>query len=183
MDRAELLDKVLAYYAGSYDIVRTGSDNGLAATAVFHEHGVGFMLIRKAEMWSADRHEYAWFYTAPHLTLADCEKWSKEALDAGLQLVDPKEGHMSTAISAIFICDSADAEAVEKLKKTKFRKDFQFGLKGWTALHTAVVELGADRVTSNGEGRNERIFLSSVLHPKKKRHILRDVFKWMRELI
>ena len=44
-----------------YDIVRIEEQgNPLAVKAAFHEHGTGYLLVKKAELWTADRHEYLW---------------------------------------------------------------------------------------------------------------------------
>lgn len=168
MDRKTYLDRVMDRYEGCYDVERSEtSADGLAAICEYHEHDVGYAVIRKAEMWSADRHEYVWFYSVPHLTAALYDRYYEEAFKAGMERVKPGEGHMSSAVVVVMIADTADEDALMKLKKTRYRKDFKFGLNGWMAVRTAGIVLEKELVVSNGEGRNERKFFDSILHPRK----------------
>lgn len=171
--RENLLDRVLDHYSVYYDVARCdASDAPLMARAAFHEHGTGYALIRKAEMWSADRHEYAFFFSVPHLTREIYETCLAQTRTLGEPLVDPVSGHMSTFLVAIFLCESVDSDAVKALKTCRIRKSFQFSLKGWMEVHTAAVDLGKDTVVGNAAGRNTVKFLKSLLHPKV-RHITR----------
>lgn len=170
MDRKTFLDKVIERYEGCYDINRMGENgDGLVAVCEYHEHDVGYALVRKAEMWSADRHEYVWFYSVPHLSVQLYDTYYEEAFKAGMERVNPDKGHMSSAVVVVIIADTADADALEKLKKTRFRKDFKFGLNGWMAVRTAGIVLSDETVVTNGEGRNEKKFFNSILHPVKNK--------------
>lgn len=172
LTRETLLERMLTAYGPYYDIQRKQeTDAPLVATAVFHEHGVGYVLIRKAEMWSADRHEYVYIYSVPHLTGKVCQRCLEQARKLGMEQIDPQPGHMSSYIVAVFFCDSAEDDAVEMIKKCRVRKSFQFSLRGWMEVHTALVELGKDSVTANPAGRNTAKFLKSVLHPKVKQRL------------
>jgi len=182
MDRAAFLDRVLAKYAGCYDIVRGEAGDILAAKCEYHEHGVGYALVRKAEMWSADKHEYVWFYSVPKLTADLYDKCYSEAFSAGMEKVKPEQGHMCSIISVVFVCDSAEPEAVEKVRRCKFRKDFKFGLNGWAVVHCSLVEVEPETVTVNGEGRNEARFFKSVLHPVRKERFFTKVKRWVKGL-
>lgn len=170
LTREKLLTRVLQAYAPYYDIERRDEgDAPLSAIATFHEHGTGYVLFKTAEMWSADRHEYVYIFSVPHLTKELYERCLARARGLGEPRIDPVKGHMSSFIVAEFLCDSADADAVRALKKCRIRKSFQFSLKGWMEVHTAVVELGKDSVAANPAGRNTAKFLKSVLHPRVRR--------------
>lgn len=162
-----LQERVLAAYRPYYDIERMDeSDAPLVAAAAFHEHEVSYMIVKKAEMWSADRHEYAYFFTVPHLTLELYEQCLDRARELGEPLVKPDANHMSTFLVAVFLCESADDDAVQALKKCRIRKSFQFSLKGWMEVQTALVELGKDSVIANSAGYHTAKFLKNVLFPK-----------------
>lgn len=168
--RETLLDHMLDRYSAYYDVDRCEEREApLAARAAFHEHGTGYALIRKAEMWSADRHEYVFFFSVPHLTRALYEACLAQTRRLGEPLVDPVAGHMSTYLVAVFLCEDADPDALQAVKKCSIRKSFQFSLKGWMEVHTAAVDLGKDTVVGNAAGRNTVKFLKSLLHPKVRR--------------
>ncbi len=162
--REDFLERFLSVYARWYDVVRAEPEEApLFACAEFHEHQSGFMLVRKAEMWSADRHEYSYIFSVPHLTPEIFSECMQKALHHGETKVDPVPGHMSSGIVAVFVCDSADPEAVELLKKFHWRKSFRFSLRGWAEAHTAMVITGENTVVSNAPGRNTAKLMKSIL--------------------
>lgn len=174
LTRETLLARLLKAYATYYDIeCRDEKDAPLVATAAFHEHDSGYVLLRKVEMWSADRHEYVYIFSVPHLTKELYEHCLAQARALGEPKIDPVNGHMSSFIVVEFLCDSADHDAVTALKKCRIRKSFQFSLKGWMEVHTALVELGKDSIIANPAGRNTAKFLKNVLHPTVKRKFLK----------
>lgn len=170
LTRQSLLERVIKAYSPYYDVEYCReTDAPLTATAVFHEHGSGYVLFKTAEMWSADRHEYVYIFSIPHLTLELYERCLAQARALGESQIHPVKGHMSSFVVAEFLCDSADTDAVRALKKCSIRKSFQFSLKGWMEVHTALIELGKVSVTANPAGRNTAKFLKNVLHPRVKR--------------
>lgn len=168
--RDSLLEKILDHYSSCYDITRPGEEElPLVATADFHEQQTGYVLIRKAEMWSADRHEYAFFYSVPKLTVDIFNELIAKTRALGEPKVNPESGHMSSNIVAIFLCDSADEAAVKALRKYHYRKSFRFSFLGWMELHTALVDLSSGEAFSNGAGRNNAKFLRSLLKSRAKK--------------
>ena len=169
MERNELLEKIIQTYAPYYDIERREDvTDGLVVKAVFHEHGTGYLLTKKAELWTADRHEYVWIFSAPTVTEPMFQEGLKQVLAEGEPLVDPKAGHMSTDLVALFICDEAEESALTAAKKSRIRKSFQFSLKGWMEVQTVVAEVRRAAVTGNSYAGNTAKFLKSLLQPKLK---------------
>ena len=168
--REEFLEKFLSVYKQWYDVVLAAPEEApFSAYAEFHEHQSGYMLVRKAEMWSADRHEYVYIYSMPHLDVDTAKHCTEKSTVQGLEKVDPVPGHMCSGIVSIFICDSADPEAVQLLKKYRWRKSFQFSLRGWAEAHTALVLTGDSTVVSNAAGRNTAKLLKDLLNPKQQK--------------
>ena len=66
---------------------------------------------------------------------------------------------MSSALSLVIIADECTDEALRIAKKTRFRKNHRLGLRGWTDLRLAVVDLSRNTVTTNAAGTK----LTSVL--------------------
>lgn len=158
------LEEILSRYAGSYDVARNTEENSpLVATADFHEHQSGYVLVRRAEMWCADRHEYAHFFCAENFNA----EFFQECMDKTMKLADekvqPGRGHMCSVVSAVFICEDADEAAVRLLQKYRYRKNFLLSLRGWMEVHTALVTLSDGKVYANAAGKNDKRFLDSLL--------------------
>ncbi len=166
MERTEYLERVLQAYAPNYDIERHDGSDGLVAKAAYHEHGTGYILVQRAELWNVDHHEYVWFYSLPHLTEQDFQARIQQVVAEGTPLVNPVPGHMSTALIAVFLCDTAEEEALTAAKNCRIRKSFQFSLRGWMEVQTVIVELGRSAITGNNFARDTANFLKKLLHPQ-----------------
>lgn len=169
MTREELINRILETYEPYYDITLCEGDGYLKATADFHEEQHGFILVRRAEMWSAGRHEYCFIYSAPRFTTDVFKECVEKTRNLGEEKVDPAPGHMSSSIVAVFICDEADPEAVKALKKYRFTKNFKFSFNGWMEVHTALAALSDDIFEANAAGRANADFLKSLVHPKQRK--------------
>lgn len=165
-----MLNRVLDRYASWYDITRLEEgEQSLVATAAYHEHRTGFAVVRKAEMWSADNHEYVYFFSLPELTAESFDACFAQAMSMGEQLVNPVKGHMCTAISVVCICDHVREDARQKVKQCRFRKSFQFSLRGWMEARACAVDLEESAAFANASGREIERFMTNILHPKKKK--------------
>ena len=174
--RDDVLKRLLRVYVSSYDITkREYEDDPLVVTADFHEHQSGFILIRKAEMWSADRHEFSYIYSMPHLTKALFEECVARTRELGEPRIDHSFGHMCTNLVSLFLVDEIDEDALAALKKYRFRKSFRFTINGWTEAHTAVVSVKDGVIAANGAGRDYVNFFQLLLglkKPKKRKRPL-----------
>ena len=167
MERQDFLEKILKSYAPYYDIEILEEPEGpLVAKAAYHEHGSGYLLSKKAVLYTADKHEYVWFYSVPRLTQELWQSFRDQVVAEGTPMVDPKPGHMSTALTAVVVCDEAEEAALEAAKKCRIRKSFQFSLRGWMEVQTAIAEMGRAAVTGNAPARDTAEFLKNLLHPK-----------------
>ncbi|MCD7860815.1 MAG: hypothetical protein LUG25_02765 [Oscillospiraceae bacterium] len=169
-DRAQMLERLLTSYATWYDVSRcSASDAPLAATAEYHEVGTAYVLSRKAEMWSAARNEYVYFFSVPELTEALFRQLVEQAGALGEPRIVPHKEHMYSYIVAVILCESVEEGALRALKRYRRRKDFQFSLHGWMEIHATVIELGRGAILSNPDGRRTAKSLKNVLDPKPKR--------------
>lgn len=168
--RGEMLERVLNAYSRWYDIDRKNEESlPLAATAQFHEHATGYVLIKAAQTWAADRHEYTYFYSVSHLSMSVYEELLKQTLELGEPLVNPEKGHMSTNIVMVIVCDTADADALTALKKCRIKKSFQYSLRGWMEVQTAAIDVGKAEITANAAAGNTADFLKNVAYPQERR--------------
>ena len=174
LDRDEFLKTILRGYTGSYDIELVEEKEEsfpLAARAALHMQEAGYFLTRKAQTWAANSDEYVFFYSLPHADLACVRDAIQQAYEEGMSKIDIKANpdHMCTRIVAVFICDEADADAVEHVRKCRLYKSFQMSLKGWMEFHAIIVDLGKGSVEYNRYGRETAKFCNNVLHPKTRK--------------
>lgn len=163
-ERRALLDDILQRYAGVYDVkICKPEEEPLQAVAAYHEHGTGYMLVRKAELWTADRHEYDFFFSVPELTQEVYEQCLARTLAEGEPLVEPRRGHMSTVLAMVILCDTAEESALGALKRLRIRKNFRLSLWGWMEVQAAAVELGRNTVAANPPARTLVKFLKGLL--------------------
>ncbi len=170
MTRAEVIDRILKSYEAYYDIERfkESSACGIIAKCSFFARSEKYVLVKKAKLWSADSNEYVYIYSFPKLTKEIYDQCRDDAYEKGMALIDPKPGHMYTYITTLFICDDSDPDAVKALKRCRLHKNFQFSLLGWMDFHTALVDIKATKIFTNGSGRDNAKFLKRILKQNKK---------------
>lgn len=165
MTREEVLKKILKSYEAYYDIEETeSSELPLVAKCSFYVHSEKYVLLKKAKLWSADSNEHVYIFSVPEFNQTIYEACSDYAYEKGMELIDPKPGHMYTYITALFVCDQSEESAVKALKRCRIHKNFQFSLLGWMDYHTALVDLAAEKVYTNGSGRANAKFLKRLIH-------------------
>ncbi|MDD6211900.1 MAG: hypothetical protein PUB22_01935 [Clostridiales bacterium] len=154
-ERGELLEQILAGYEGYFDITRMPEEEKpLAATCFFHVHNSKYVLVKKARLWEADCNEYVYLFSMPELdeeTYRFCEKL---AYDRGMQLIEPKPGHMYSYITAVFLCDRCTPGARKLLQKCHLYKSFRFSFYGWMDFHTAVIDCSDMSIHTNRSGKD-----------------------------
>jgi hypothetical protein len=169
MTRNEVFEKLYDSYCTWYDMERCGGEKTpLRATGAFHATDNAYMLVEKAKMWTAHSNDYLYVFEIPKLTPELFDSLVSEAKESGEKLIHPGKDHKCSYITALFICEEAEPEALRKLSRYKFRKDFLFGFRGWQEIHTALVRLDDGSISTNGDGRNTGRFLKNILFPKKK---------------
>lgn len=177
MNRAEFFEKLMESYTANYDIERLDPDQQpvpelpLVAKASMHVSESGFILTRKAQMWSTNSDEHVFFYSADTMTDELCEKGIMYAYDEGMKLIDVDNtpNHMCTCLVAIFICNNADEDAISRIRKCRLYKSFQMSLKGWMEFHAVCVNLDDAQAISNRYGKDTAKFINELLHPKNKK--------------
>ena len=171
--REEMLEKLLDAYSGYFDIERAESSAlPLAAVCHFNVRTAKYVLLKKAELWSADSNEHVYIFSVPELNEEVYRSCEKLAYDRGMSLIDPKPGHMYTYITAVFLCDTCTPEAEKLLKKCRLYKSFHFSLHGWMDFHTVLVRRGAADFPTNRSGRtNAKLMKNIFMKGKKKRSV------------
>ncbi len=160
--REKALEKVLEGYQGYFDIERTDEDF-LKAVCTFHVHNEKYVLTKKAKLWEANCNEYVYIFSVPKLTEELYKKCEQEAYRRGMEQIHPGPGHMYSYITAAFLCDKCEKEAVRALKRCRIYKSFRLSYYGWMDFHTVLVDLGGGLIETNRSGREGKKRMKRLL--------------------
>ena len=154
MTREEALDKLCHSYSGYFDVVRHEEPKGhLVAEAGLHIHSEKYVLVKAAKLWEADNNEYVYIFSVPVLTK---------------EIFEPGPNHMCSYITAIFLCDTCEPDALRALRRTRIYKSFKLAFHGWMDYHTGVAELSTGKTAANGSGRSTAQLLKTTLFKNMK---------------
>ena len=176
MDTATYLDRLLAKYAGSFDITRDALVGGqlYPAYGYFFSQGEKYVLTRKANLWSVRAYEYVIFQTEGKLTE---DIFRKDILEGAVRTLTeyiephyirrdgkyPEKDHMVSYLTAVVICEGLPEQGVEALlKKTRFDRGYLLSMRGHSELRVAVVDVSAGKVLTNPAGRQIRRMLKDA---------------------
>lgn len=162
-----MLKKLLAAHETWFDVHRDFELAGrtFPGFAEFHSLGEQYVLVKRAKLWEVATHEYLFFDVVDALDgdgLARSVDFMK--LEA-LKLVEPKPNHMSSNISLVVIANTVGEGVDRAVRKVRFRKNFKWGLWGWSDLRVAVVDLERGRILTNAAGKTLRATLEANLTP------------------
>ncbi len=132
----------------------------------YHSHAAQYVLVKRAQLWAVDTHDYLFIVTRPTYSFADLTSDITWITQHGIKRVVPKKDHMSSSLTLIIITDSASDEVMRAVTKTRFRKNYLLGIHGWTDLRLALINLSApagSQVVCNTAGKALRKVLNSNL--------------------
>lgn len=167
------LDKLLKAHEAWFDVQRGYELAGrtFPGFAEFHSLGEKYVLIKRAKLWEVATHEYLFFDVAEHLEEGAFAQAVEFMKTEGLSLVHPEPNHMSSNVSLVVIADSVDPEVERAARRVRFRKNFKWGLWGWSDLRVAVVDLASapgkpnGRVITNAAGKTLRPTIEANVAP------------------
>ena len=149
----QVLEGLKKAYAAYFDIEDIHDGTTLKARCGYHMRDSQYVLVKKAELWAAENHEYLYLWDAGHLDLDGVEDIFRRTLDDGEPRVKPHAQHMYTYLTAVALYDSADPDALAQLKKLKKRREFKLSLHGWMEFRIAAVDLSNGEITVNRAGK------------------------------
>ena len=149
----QVLEGLKKAYAAYFDIEDIHDGTTLKARCGYHMRDSQYVLVKKAELWAAETHEYLYLWDAGHLALDGVEDIFRRTLDDGEPRVKPHAQHMYTYLTAVALYDSADPDALAQLKKLKKRREFKLSLHGWMEFRIAAVDLSNGEITVNRAGK------------------------------
>ena len=139
--------------AAYYDIEEIHDGTPLKALCAYHMRDSQYVLVKKAELWVAENHEYLYLWDAGRLDTAMVEEIFQKTLADGEPRVRPHSQHMYTYLTAVALYSSAQPDALERLKKLKKRREFKLSLHGWMEFRIAAVDLSNGDITVNRAGK------------------------------
>lgn len=163
MKTADYLDRLLAKYAGTFDIYQPYVIHGkeYPAYGYFFSHTEKYVLVREANMWSSDCYE--------HILFIETDEVTKELLQEAYTIVKdymeptlvrkgetlPPQNHMYSYLTIAILADRALLEPVRKaVKKFKFEKGYQFNMRGFSQAHLICATMSDEKVYTNFAARS-----------------------------
>ena len=148
-----VLEGLKKAYAAYFDIEEIHDGTALKALCAYHMRDSQYVLVKKAELWAAENHEYLYLWDAGHLDAGLVEEIFRRTLADGEPRVRPHSQHMYTYLTAVALYDSAQPDALAQLKKLKRRREFKLSLHGWMEFRIAAVDLSTGEITVNRAGK------------------------------
>ena len=149
----QVLNGLKKAYSAYFDIEEVADGTALKALCAYHNRDSQYVLVKKAELWAAESHEYLYLWDAGHLDAGAVEEIFRRTLEDGGPRVKPHAQHMYTYLTAVVLCGSAQPEALAQLKKLKKRREFKLSLHGWMEFRIAAVDLSTGEITVNRAGK------------------------------
>ena len=149
----QVLEGLKKAYAAYFDIEEIDDGTTLKARCGYHMRDSQYVLVKKAELWAAESHEHLYLWDAGHLDAALLDQIFQRTLADGEPRVRPHSQHMYTYLTAVALYDSADPDALNRLKKLKKRREFKLSLHGWMEFRIAAVDLSNGEITVNRAGK------------------------------
>ena len=158
MDKNEALEKLLNAYSHSYDIFRDVEVEGghYPAAAFFYLRDEHYLVRRDKQFYATEQHDYTYFYLTDRLDAETLRRQIELSKAAGMKEIKPHKEHMCSYVTLVILADAIAPEAVKRIKRTRFRKNFLFSFHGWMEYRIAAMDCSAARFYSNGDGREVR---------------------------
>ena len=147
------MERLKGIYSAYYDIEPVEDGTPLKAVCAYHMRDSQYVLVKKAELWAAENHEYLYLWSLDRLDTAAVEEIFHRVLEDGEPRVKPHAQHMYTYLTAVVLYDSADPAALARLKKLKRRREYKLSLHGWMEFRIAAVDLSTVEIAANRSGK------------------------------
>ena len=148
------LDRLKRAYAAYYDIEDIEDGTPLKALCAYHMRDSQYVLVKKAELWAAENHEYLYLCAVDHLDEGAVDQIFQRVLEDGEPRIRPHAQHMYTYLTALILYDRTDPQTLARLTKLKRRREYKLSLHGWMEFRIAAVDVSTGEITVNRSGRS-----------------------------
>lgn len=158
-------------YAAYYDIESIQDGSALKALCSYHLRDSQYVLVKKAELWAAESHEYLYLWSLDTLDSNALQRIVQRVLEDGEPRIKPHSQHMYTYLSTVVLYDKADGEVLAKLKTLKKRREFKLSLHGWMEFRIAAVDVSTGKITVNRSGKTMEKDLKRLTAHSSSKHL------------
>lgn len=130
-----------------------------------HRDAARYLFTPKIPLWTDRYSEYVCAFHVEELnfdTLAQCHS---AALESGMARFDPAAKHSSTLITAVILCDTAQADALEALVRFKKHCGHPLTFSAKLNYRLAAVDCSCGEVVCNRRARKLKSALSAQVSP------------------
>ena len=177
MDKTEYIDKLINEYSKSFDIVRDYEIGGVKAAAYgyFSTISEKYVISPKANLWSIHGFEHILFIDTKTVTTEDIEKirilmeehMAPELVCKGNKY--PEKDHMYSYLTIAFICDETpDEEALNRIKKFRYEKNYLMTIRGHVEGHLVLMDLSTGKACANKVAKHLKDFYEKVRDDKNE---------------
>lgn len=159
MTGSDLLSKLLTSFRESYDVERPCEINGCFydAYARFNAVSAKYVLVKKAELWRAECFEHVFFRLCTEEFSKECIEEYKRQIEEYIEpeLVRggekwPKENHMYTYMTAVYICEKGVLEEAKKaVRSFCYLRNYKLTIRGYSEARILVFDLKNRRIFGN----------------------------------
>jgi hypothetical protein len=163
-DRSAILDRFLSSYQSSYDISSGDMASGLPlkASCRHHTRSEKYVLSRKAKLWAVEINDYLYLFSMPKLDREQARACVSFSIEDALPRVKPHNEHMYSFITAVFLADEAEKDALAFIRWRWFNKSFKLGFHGSAPLKTAALDIAREKIVTNSMGRDLRKQIKNI---------------------
>ncbi len=149
------LDNLIAQYEGYFDIQRphvfAGSE--ILAYARFMRRTTKYMLTKQAQLYATEVYEHVFFVYASNLDEAAFAREKARIIAAEQDYVQPNADHMYSYITLLLICGHIEESVKQQIRRTKYTKNYKFGVQGYSTVRIAAADLGDGTLVLNRQGK------------------------------
>lgn len=185
MKTADYLDRLLAKYAGTFDIYQPYVIRGkeYPAYGYFFSHVEKYVLVKEANMWSSDSYEHILFIETPEVT----EALLQEAYAVVAEYMEPvlvrkgeelpAKNHMYSYLTIAILSDAPVSRQMKKaIRRFKFEKAYRFSMRGFSQAHIVCASMEDEKVYTNFVGRKSaKTFRSTFQEVRDKKPGLQQI--------
>ena len=139
-----------------------------AAEAEFLSQDVQYFLVKSAKLGEAQSHEYIYFATTEHLTLAQAQALDEAAWSRGMSRVEPGPNHRNSDVHLVVLAEKMDDEAAVFLKKLRRYESYHHTFWGWSHYRVIALETSTGRLTCNRMGQILKKLFGNIKSAIKK---------------
>lgn len=162
MRTEEYLDRLLLCYGDTFDIYMPYQIHGqeYPAYGYFFSSEERYVLVREANMWTANRHEHILFMKVDKIE----EETIKEAADVIETYLEPElvragkkypdKDHMYSYLTVAILSDKAiEQEIVKKIRRYKFERGYLFNFRGFSQGNLICASMEDEKIVTNYQGK------------------------------